>query len=320
LKDQLVALYPKTLEPRGFGEKLDMEVLESRINWMLDNAVVQDSKPGIPYARNVADNAQLIKEERDMIIELVLNRLERLAYSDLGTEPVDLVQCGMVDPVRMFVKDEPHSSRKRREKRWRLISGVSLVDQLIERLLFTDQNKKEIATWTSHPSTPGLGLSDDDQLRTLYLRVKGLIGDGLAAEADVTGFDWSVKEWELKLDAEIRCDLMSANPLTRTIIMNRVHCLCNTVYGLPSGRLLAQTVPGLTSLGVSTMAFNLNGFNFNQSVVDSQGRVINTWADIVNRADLGMEVMHERNAHNFPLDLASGEVLPVALTAPAVNG
>jgi photosystem II P680 reaction center D1 protein len=28
-----------------------------------------------------------------------------------------------------------------------------------------------------------------------------------------------------------------------------------------------------------------------------------------------MEVMHERNAHNFPLDLASGEVLPVALTA-----
>jgi photosystem II P680 reaction center D1 protein len=40
-------------------------------------------------------------------------------------------------------------------------------------------------------------------------------------------------------------------------------------------------------MGVSTMAFNLNGFNFNQSVVDSQGRVINTWADIINRADLG---------------------------------
>ena len=39
-------------------------------------------------------------------------------------------------------------------------------------------------------------------------------------------------------------------------------------------------------------------------VATSQGRVINTWADIINRADLGMEVMHERNAHNFPLDLA----------------
>ncbi|KAK3000294.1 hypothetical protein RJ639_020994 [Escallonia herrerae] len=60
--------------------------------------------------------------------------------------------------------------------------------------------------------------------------------------------------------------------------------------------------------GISAMAFNLNGFNFNQSVVDNQGRVINTRADIINRANLGMEVMHECNAHNFPLDLAAIEV------------
>jgi photosystem II P680 reaction center D1 protein len=59
-----------------------------------------------------------------------------------------------------------------------------------------------------------------------------------------------------------------------------------------------------TALGVSTMAFNLNGLNFNQSIIDSSRHLINSWADIMNRADLGMEVMHERNAHNFPLDLA----------------
>merc|ERR1712190_453820 len=39
-----------------------------------------------------------------------------------------------------------------------------------------------------------------------------------------------------------------------------------------------------TSMGVSTMAFNLNGFSFNQSLIDAQGRVINTWADILNRS------------------------------------
>ena len=71
-----------------------------------------------------------------------------------------------------------------------------------------------------------------------------------------------------------------------------------------------------TAMGISTMAFNLNGFNFNQSVLDSQGRVVGTWADVLNRANLGFEVMHERNAHNFPLDLASAE--PV--NAPAING
>ena len=73
------------------------------------------------------------------------------------------------------------------------------------------------------------------------------------------------------------------------------------------------------SLGVSTMAFNLNGFNFNQSIIDSQGRVLNTWADVLNRAGLGLEVMHERNAHNFPLDLAAAESTPVALTAPTIG-
>ena len=48
-----------------------------------------------------------------------------------------------------------------------------------------------------------------------------------------------------------------------------------------------------------------------------------TWADVLNRANLGMEVMHERNAHNFPLDLAAlpDDGLPtrIALTAPAVG-
>ncbi len=79
--------------------------------------------------------------------------------------------------------------------------------------------------------------------------------------------------------------------------------------------LAAWPVAGiwLTSLGVSTMAFNLNGFNFNQSIIDSESRVVNTWGDVLNRANLGIEVMHERNAHNFPLDLAATESKPLAL-------
>jgi photosystem II P680 reaction center D1 protein len=62
-----------------------------------------------------------------------------------------------------------------------------------------------------------------------------------------------------------------------------------------------------------------NGFNFNQSLLDSQGHVINTWADVLNRANLGFEVQHERNAHNFPLDLASSSTAEVALVAPQIG-
>ncbi len=73
------------------------------------------------------------------------------------------------------------------------------------------------------------------------------------------------------------------------------------------------------SVGISTMSFNLNGFNFNASILDNQGRVIPTWADILNRANLGIEVIHERNAHNFPLDLAAVEAPALALVAPAIS-
>jgi len=85
--------------------------------------------------------------------------------------------------------------------------------------------------------------------------------------------------------------------------------------------LAAWPVVGIwfAALGVSTMAFNLNGLNFNQSILDSQGHAINTWADILNRANLGFEVVHERNAHNYPLDLAAVSTTEVALTAPSIG-
>ena len=53
--------------------------------------------------------------------------------------------------------------------------------------------------------------------------------------------------------------------------------------------------------------------------MDNQGHVINTWADVLNRAGLGLEVMHERNAHNFPLDLAAASITEVALQAPSIG-
>ena len=85
--------------------------------------------------------------------------------------------------------------------------------------------------------------------------------------------------------------------------------------------LAAWPVVGIwfAALGVSTMAFNLNGLNFNQSILDHQGHVVPTWADILNRAGLGFEVVHERNAHNFPLDLAAASTTEVALTAPSIG-
>jgi photosystem II P680 reaction center D1 protein len=85
--------------------------------------------------------------------------------------------------------------------------------------------------------------------------------------------------------------------------------------------LAAWPVIGIwfAALGVSTMAFNLNGLNFVQSILDHNDRPIPTWADVLNRANLGFEVVHERNAHNFPLDLAATQFETVALRSPSIG-
>lgn len=84
--------------------------------------------------------------------------------------------------------------------------------------------------------------------------------------------------------------------------------------------LVALPTIGIWSaaLGVGVMAFNLNGLNFNQSILDSQGQVIPTNADLLNRATLGIQVMHAPNTHHFPEALASGEAIPVSIAAPAI--
>lgn len=78
--------------------------------------------------------------------------------------------------------------------------------------------------------------------------------------------------------------------------------------------LVALPVLGIwfATLGIGVMSFNLNGFNFNHSVLDSAGRILPTDADLLNRADMGIQAMHSPNAHNFPLTLAGGDIQQIS--------
>lgn len=57
--------------------------------------------------------------------------------------------------------------------------------------------------------------------------------------------------------------------------------------------LAALPVIGIwfAAMGIAVSSFNLNGLNFNGSILDNQGRTIKTWADLLNSANLGIEVI-----------------------------
>eukprot|EP00971_Amphidinium_carterae_P094513 1870794-Amphidinium_carterae.1 len=55
------------------------------------------------------------------------------------------VKLGLVDPRRLFVKNELHSEEKAAQGRWRLIWAISAVDQVFEGL-FTKEHNQAIST------------------------------------------------------------------------------------------------------------------------------------------------------------------------------
>lgn len=186
-----------------------------------------------------------------LVVESVYARLELLSKVELSDKltAVDLVRLGLCDPVRLFVKQEPHPKRKIETRRFRLISSVSLVDQLVERLLFGYQNQLEIAMWKTCPSKPGMGLSEGSQAKAIWDQVAYKHTTCPAVEADISGFDWSVQEWELRADVEMRIILGGFHEKVANAARNRFKCLSLSVFQLSNGTLIAQAIPGLMKSG-----------------------------------------------------------------------
>lgn len=217
--------------------------------------VKREASPGVPFAALAVTNGALFDNATNTVLNCAYERLKLLAgKADITkASAVDLVELGYCDPVRLFVKQEPHSRRKMRQRRYRLISSVSVVDQIIERLLFGPQNRLEIALWSSIPSKPGMGLSLQYQAQELYSDLRLKHSKQKAACADISGFDWSVQEWEFEAELYMRLKLMEpsllGNPALERAIRNRFACFSLSVFQLSDGTLIAQTIPGIMKSG-----------------------------------------------------------------------
>lgn len=212
-----------------------------------------------------------------ILSRLVFDRLKKMSemrFEDMT--PEELVQNDLCDPIRTFIKGEPHKSSKLKEGRYRLIMSVSIVDQLVARVLFQNQNKSEIALWRAIPSKPGLGLSTDEQVLDF---VRNLAENSEYRESvedfikhwhktvvptDCSGFDWSVSSWMLEDDMEVRNNLtINNNELTRRLRACWLKCISNSVICLSDGTLLAQEFPGIQKSG-----------SYNTSSTNSRVRVM----------------------------------------------
>lgn len=180
---------------------------------------------------------------------LLMERLGRLLDVDMDHMTAEeLVKGGLRDPVMLFIKDEPHKEAKVKDGRFRLIASVSLLDSVVERVLFSKQNKMEIAGHRELPFKPGMGLHDEG-MQDLFSYFKEIMAEGPTVSSDISVWDWTVPGWliEMGRDYRLACGLSGGSweRLVRQYYIG--HSLSVLVDS--DGFMYAQRVPGIMKSG-----------------------------------------------------------------------
>lgn len=243
--------------------------------------VKRHSSPGIPFAVWGSTNGDILDnpEAIEVLVSMVIDRLKWLGARPLDadySERIELVQKRLVDAVRIFVKQEPHKRSKIDAKRWRLIWSISLVDQVVERFLWSAHTKHEILHWDHIPSKPGMG-SSDEQIASLVRQIECLRGpssSGALCDRDAIASDMELSEWLLfcglvscliEYDYPLDSDFWRTSYSRHRLAVTPVVCLSN-------GKLFRTELPGLMLSGRFVTSFlNSRVYTFLTSLRGEEG-------------------------------------------------
>lgn len=159
--------------------------------------VDRSKSPGYPWNLTYGTNQQVLEEERNEVIKVAIAKLYMfMNWADeieemVGGDPMGYILAGLADPSTVFIKDEPHRAEKVAEGKYRCINPVSITDQIVQHVFFTEKAgiwKSDVNLYVSG-SAIGIGFSDEqravfrDVLRKMLRKWRKLI------TSDVSGFD-----------------------------------------------------------------------------------------------------------------------------------
>lgn len=163
------------------------------------NSLDWQSSPGYPYMLKAPTNEIFLgvkdgvpdPDKLQFLWELVRSRLEKLACGE--------DEC---DYIRLFVKAEPLKPKKVANQEYRIISSVSLVDQIIDHMLFDGMNDVMVDNWHSQPSKAGW---------SAYTGGWKVVPQNKVMALDKKSWDWSVNIWLFDMVFELRQRLCVAD-------------------------------------------------------------------------------------------------------------
>lgn len=161
----------------------------------------------------------------------------------------------IMDPIKVFIKREPHKAKKVLEGKYRVISAVSLVDTMVDRIVGQNFLEKFVAEHAELPSAVGW-----TPLRGGYRLLRQKF-PRRALMADKQAWDWTCQEWPIEdvIDVIVRlARLGGADDEWETVFRMRMECLFSKAfYQFPDGSVVQQTTPGIMKSGcLWTICFN----------------------------------------------------------------
>lgn len=208
--------------------------------------IVWDSSPGFPYMQRSPTNKQFFHYDGENCSE----QMKQYVWEIIEQRLADRSEA---DPIRLFVKPEPHKIEKIQQGRLRLISSVSVVDQIIDHMLFDNMNDALTKNWIDVPSKVG------------WTALKGgwkIIPMTPQLATDKSSWDWTVRPWLIELTLKLRAAMCSTKGELFEKWLDLASYRYSQLYWHPlfiasNGVLLRQNKPGVQKSGcVNTIADN----------------------------------------------------------------
>ncbi|APG75647.1 hypothetical protein [Hubei sobemo-like virus 26] len=222
--------------PSDFLQRSHFDRVVQNLDWT--------SSPGYPFLLRAPNNKVLFgTDDQGCVDEAKASIIWQIVQDRISGKE----KAGY---IRLFIKPEAHTAKKLADERYRLISSVNVVDQIVDHMLFGDMNGTCIANWPFIPSKPGWSIA------------KGgwrFMPSEVWMATDASAWDWTVRPWLLEMALELRmllCDNLSEQ--WSTLATRRYRELFTQPEFVTSGGLvLKQKTPGVMKSGcVNTISDN----------------------------------------------------------------
>jgi len=213
------------------------------------------STPGIPLRKVGSINQEVFGWNGFSVDE----QKTRYVYQHVISRYEHLKHYPSLDPIALFIKPEPHKAKKKDQQAWRLIHSVSLVDNLISRILLGGFCDKLIQEYQKVPNKAGWTPSAGGY-KWLYSTLLSRSG-GRAdfTMADKSQWDFTMQSWVVHAFVMLLERLTSGLEADewQTVLVNHFSALFHGCLFSIGRNYIRQTTYGIMKSGwYGTICFN----------------------------------------------------------------